>query len=110
MTSGPEHKKGRHLVQMTPFEMSEHSDRYHGLSLDHVAGLGPLGAFSDVELNEVPLGQRLESFALNGRKMHKDIIAILALDKAEALGVVKPLHLAFCQLISPPFYLGYSVL
>jgi len=42
--------------------------------------------------------------------MHKDIVAILALDKAEALGVVKPLHLAFCQLISPPFYLGYSVL
>jgi hypothetical protein len=36
--------------------------------------------------------QAAKTACLNGRKMHENIVAGLAADKAEALGIVKPLH------------------
>ena len=37
--------------------------------------------------------------------MDKNIFAAFLLDKAEPLGVVKPLNSSFCQRTSPPFYI-----
>ena len=37
--------------------------------------------------------------------MDKNIFAPFLLDKAETLGVVKPLNSSFCQRTSPPFYI-----
>lgn len=96
------HKKmGAIPVEMTPIVRGENPQR--GLSLDHIAGLEPFGTLGDLELDVIALGQRLEPIALDRGKMNEHVVAAFLLDEAKALGVVKPLHFAFCQLISPPF-------
>src|SRR5437588_4147110 len=55
----------------------------------------PLG---DVELDRLAFLQAAKSACLDGRKMHEDIVAGLAADKAKALGVIKPLHCSLFQL------------
>jgi hypothetical protein len=71
------------------------SDNGHScLPLDslNVLSLPALWAFGDVELHGLAFLQAAEAARLNRRKVHKDILAILAADKAIALGVVKPFY------------------
>src|SRR5690606_27422116 len=65
--------------------------------LRDVLGLGALGLLHEIELDLVALGQRAEARALNGAVVHEAVLrAVLRRDKAEALGVVEPLHGATC--------------
>ena len=75
------------------------------LLLDHVCGLKSFRTFSNIEFDVVAFGQRLEAFALDSRVVDEYIITTVMLDKAKALGVVKPLYFACCQLFSPPLNL-----
>jgi L-ascorbate metabolism protein UlaG (beta-lactamase superfamily) len=79
------------------------------LSLDHITGLGSLGTLRDVEFDIIAFGQRLKPLALDSGKMDEYILSTVLLDKTKALGVVEPLHSAFCQLFSPPFYTENAV-
>jgi hypothetical protein len=90
---------------MAPIITCKNPFDYRMLSLDYISGLGSLGALRDIEFDTVALDQRLKSIALDRGKMDKHIFATFLLDKAIALAIVKPLHPAFCQLSSPPFYI-----
>ena len=68
-----------------------------------ISCLETFGALDDVKLDGFTLGQRLKAFTLDCGVMDKHILAAVLLDKAETLGIVKPLHCACCQLNSPPF-------
>src|SRR5581483_3778848 len=58
----------------------------------YVLGRGTLLSLHDFELDALPLGQRLEAAAVDGRMMDEAILrAALRSDEAEALGVVEPL-------------------
>src|SRR6266852_7303141 len=65
-----------------------------GLDLGDVACLRALGAVDDLELHCLAFLERSESVALNGRVVHEDVTASVALDEPVALGVVEPLDLA----------------
>ena len=65
---------------------------FGSVHLDHIGGLRPLGPLHDLELDLLPLAQRLEAILLDGRKMDKHIFATVLLDEAIALAVVEPLH------------------
>jgi hypothetical protein len=58
---------------------------------DNVAGLGPLGAGLDVELNALAFIKVLETIALDGGEVDENIRATFARDKAKALGSIEPL-------------------
>ena len=75
------------------------------LLLCDIRRLEALGSLGDVKFDEITFGQRLKAFGLNRREMDKNIFAIVLLDKAKPLGVVKPLNSSFCQRTSPPFYI-----
>src|SRR5438045_8243916 len=64
------------------------------LDLGDVAGLRALGTVNDLELHRLALLERAEAVALNGRVVHEDVAASVALDEPVALGVVEPLDLA----------------
>src|SRR5438445_6693491 len=64
------------------------------LDLRHVAGLRALRTVDDLELYCLAFLERSESVALNGRVVHEDVTASVALDEPVALGVVEPLDLA----------------
>ncbi len=80
------------------------SAEFVGLNSLNVFGLQALGALGDTELHRLALLQALESARLDGRKMHENVFARLAADKAVALGVIEPLHCSlfhvFCTLVS----------
>ena len=57
----------------------------------------PLG---DVELDRLAFLQAAKAACLDGRKMHENIVAGLAADKAEAFGVVKPLHCSLFHCVT----------
>src|SRR5437764_11904307 len=67
---------------------------YQGLDFGDVAGLRALGAVNDLELHRLTLLERSEAVALNGRVVHEDIAASVALDESVSLRVVEPLDLA----------------
>ena len=60
----------------------------------HVAGLRTLRTVDNLELHCLAFLERTEPIALNGRVVHEDITASVALDESVALGVVEPLDLA----------------
>src|SRR5258708_36956956 len=64
------------------------------LDLGNVAGLRALRTVSDLELHCLTFLERTEAVALNGRVVHEDITASVALDKPVTLRVVEPLDLA----------------
>ena len=66
------------------------------LERDYILCLRAFLAVSDSELDFLAVGQSLESVALDRAEMHKDVRAIFTLDKAETLGLVKPLNSAGC--------------
>ena len=66
------------------------------LERDYILCLRTFLAISDSELDFLAIGQGFEAVALDGAKMDKDIRAILALNKAETLGLVKPFNCACC--------------
>ena len=59
------------------------------------SSLVALGALDDVEYNRLAFLQAAEAFGLNCGEMHEDILTIGAAQKAETLGVVKPLTVPF---------------
>jgi hypothetical protein len=65
-----------------------------GFPLDglYVFGLEALRALGDGKFYGLAFMQAAESVCLDCRKMHENIISRLPADKAEALGIVKPLH------------------
>jgi hypothetical protein len=62
------------------------------LDYGHVLCLQALRALDDAELHGLAFLKATETIRLNRRKMHEDIFAVLAADKAKAFCVVKPLH------------------
>src|SRR5262249_36940075 len=68
-----------------------------------VLGLVTLGSLTDFKLDGLAFGQRLVAVHLNGREVHEDILARLALDEPVALRSVEPLHhtLFSRQLLTP---------
>src|SRR3990170_2625067 len=81
---------------------------------DDVAGLQTLGALFDGELDLLAFLQVLETIALNGREVDKDIIAAFASEEAVALGPIEPFDCTvdtfrhFCLLMANEIYGGYS--
>ena len=64
----------------------------------YVLGLRAFLAIGDSELHLLTVSECLEPIALDGAEVNKDIGAAFALDKAESLGLVKPLNGAgFCR-------------
>jgi hypothetical protein len=61
------------------------------LELCYVLSLQSFGTFCHFEFNIVAFVKRLESSALNGAVMHKNVIARITADKAIAFFVIKPL-------------------
>jgi hypothetical protein len=76
----------------------------------HVLSLPALRTLGHVELHRLALLQALEAARLDRREVHKNIFAILAADKAVALGVIKPLYCSlFCHVdTSVPFQSIYA--
>jgi len=67
----------------------------------NVFSLPALWSFGDLELYALALLQATEAARLDGREMHKYILASLPADKAVALGVVKPLYCSlFCHFVA----------
>ena len=69
-----------------------------------VLSLPALGSLGYVELHCLAFLQALEAARLNGRKMHENVFARLAADKAVALGVIEPLycslfHFVICSFV-----------
>src|SRR5262249_4709371 len=64
------------------------------LDLGNVAGLRAFGTVNDLELHCLAFLERPEPVALNGRVVHEDVAASVALDETVPLGVVEPLDLA----------------
>ena len=73
---------------------------------DDVAGLKSLGSLFNSELDLLAFLQVLETIALNGREMYKDIISTFASEKAVALRSIEPLDCTvdtfrhFCLLVA----------
>jgi hypothetical protein len=82
---------------------------------NNVAGLQTLGSLLNSELDPLAFLQILEAFALNRRKVDKDIIAAFASEEAVALRSVEPLDCTvdtfrhFCLLMANEKYGGYSL-
>src|SRR5262245_44928336 len=64
------------------------------LDFGDVAGLRALGTVNDFELHCLALFERTEAVALNGRVVHEDVTASVALDESVPFCVVEPLDLA----------------
>src|SRR5262245_57621432 len=64
------------------------------LDFGDVAGLRALRTVNDLELHCLALFERAEAVALDGRVVHEDIAASVALDEPIPLRVVEPLDLA----------------
>src|SRR5438874_6312835 len=71
-----------------------------GLERSDVFCLEAFRPLGDVELDRLTFLQAAKTACLNGRKMHENIVAGLAADKAEALGIVKPLHCSLFHCVS----------
>jgi hypothetical protein len=52
-------------------------------------------ALLNIEADQLSLVQRLESTALNGTEMNKNITSALLLDEAETFTLVEPLYFTF---------------
>jgi hypothetical protein len=85
------------------------------LDNDDVARLKALRALFDGELDALSFLQVLETFALNGGEVDKDIIAAIASEEAIALRSIEPLDCTvdtfrhFCLLMANEKYGGYSL-
>jgi len=71
-----------------------------GLERLHVFSLEAFGAAHQVELHGLAFLQAAESVCADGRKMHEDVCARVAADKAVAFGVVKPLHCSLFHFVT----------
>ena len=72
----------------------------------YVRGLQALGALGNFEFNRLAIVQRLIAISHDRGEMDENVLAALALDEAEALAGIEPLHCAlffthcftlFCQ-------------
>ena len=62
--------------------------------LDNVCGLRAACALDDVELDVLPLVERLETFILDGGEMNEHIVAVLASDESISLFCAEPFYFA----------------
>src|SRR5882672_10658630 len=79
---------------MTGSHVPSAISHYKGLDLRDVAGLRAFRTVNDLELYRLAFLERTEPVALNGRVVHEDVTASVALDEPVTLGVVEPLDLA----------------
>jgi len=70
----------------------EFSPPFSQLEADDVLCLQALGTLFDLEFHSLALIQAPVSFRLNGRVMHENILAALALNETETLAGIEPLH------------------
>jgi hypothetical protein len=80
-----------------------------GLCRLHILGLPPFGALYYVELHLLAFLQTAESARLNGREVHKHVLAALTADETIALGVVKPLHCSCFHGVARFLFLRYAL-
>jgi len=66
-----------------------------GLEPDHVLGLQAFRTLLDLELNLRTFIQAAVPVGLDGREMHKHVVAAGTLDESITFGGVKPLHNTF---------------
>src|SRR5688572_29686302 len=71
------------------FFLARDARQLHRLDL---VRLQPLLSLHDDEGHLLAFLQALEALALDRAEMHEHVIAILAADEAEALGIVEPFH------------------
>src|SRR5881397_2382279 len=76
--------------------------------LADVLRLQPLRPLRDLELHRVALGEAAEALGLDRCEVDEHIRTRLLRDKAEALRVVEPLHLALCHTDRPSLLNGAS--
>jgi hypothetical protein len=76
---------------------------FYGL---HVCGLGALRALSGFKRHLLTFSEGFETIVLNLRKMHKQIVPALLLDKAEAFLIGEPFDCSFWQVRSSSHQLG----
>jgi len=62
--------------------------------------LEAFGSLGDAKFDCLAFLQAAKAACLDGRKMHEDIVAGLAADKAEAFGVVKPLYCSLFHCVT----------
>src|SRR6266705_810996 len=67
---------------------------------------GPLG---DIKLDCLAFLQAAKAACLDGGKMHENIVARLAADKAEAFGVVKPFHCSLFHCVDLFLFLNFCL-
>src|SRR3982751_6504982 len=60
---------------------------------DHVRRVKPLVAALDLELDELSLGEGLETLHRDGGEVNEDVLPSLLLNEAIALGIIEPLDL-----------------
>src|SRR5437764_7463626 len=65
------------------------------LRLGHIFCLGAFLPLDYFKFHVIALLKALVTLRLDGAVMHKDIGAVITANKAEALGVVEPLHFTF---------------
>ena len=70
------------------------------LELYYINGLGSFCTFSNFKLDDLPLVEGLESIALNGRVMNKNITPPFFLDEAVPFRVVEPFDLSSCHTLA----------
>src|SRR6266704_2761294 len=68
-------------------------------NLANVLRLQTLGTLGDLELHRIALGEAAEAFRLDRSEVDEHIRTRLLRDKAKALRVVEPLHLALCHTV-----------
>src|SRR6266436_3952767 len=74
----------------------------------YVLSLPALRSLGYVELHCLAFLQALEAAGLNGRKMHENVFARLAADKAVALGVIEPLYCSLFHVCNLFLCLSYA--
>ena len=62
--------------------------------------LEAFGSLSDVKCDCLAFLQAAKAACLDSRKMHEHVVARLAVDKAEAFGVVKPFHCSLFHCVT----------
>ena len=71
--------------------------RLDGPDVFCLEAFGPLG---DVKSDCLAFLQAAKAACLDGRKMHKNIVARRAADEAEAFGIVKPFHCSLFHCVT----------
>src|SRR4051794_18456267 len=93
-TAPPATERGRRQEHPT--------DNRRSLDALHVGGVKSLRTRLDLELDLLPLGERLEAIHRDRGEVHEDILAPFLLDEAIPLGIIEPLYFPSGHCARPP--------